>query len=246
VLLGGIVLDDDGKPVDFRTFLLPASDYAIDDVWDTVGLRGTGSNDIVVDGAFVPAYRSLSFTDVTRCAGPGQERNPGPLYRVPYGSVFSNAITTPIIGMATGAYDAHVAYQRERVRASYVGQKAAEDPFGQVRIAEAASLLDAAWLALERNMSDLLTHVRAGQKLPLALRLRVRRDQVTGTGQAIRAVDLLFENSGGRALKTGTPIQRFWRDAHAGRVHAINDPERALSMFGRGEFGHQVPPDAMV
>ena len=50
-------------------------------------------------------------------------------------------------------------------------------------------------------------------------------------------MDLLFENSGGRALKRGTPIQRFWRDAHAGRVHAINDPERALSMFGRGEFG---------
>ncbi|MFI5080874.1 MAG: hypothetical protein ACHQCE_07375, partial [Streptosporangiales bacterium] len=38
----------------FRTFLLPASDYVIDDVWDTVGLRGTGSNDIVVDGVFVP------------------------------------------------------------------------------------------------------------------------------------------------------------------------------------------------
>ncbi|MGH3287622.1 MAG: hypothetical protein ACRDPD_23495 [Streptosporangiaceae bacterium] len=47
-------------------------------------------------------------------------------------------------------------------------------------------------------------------------------------------------------MKTGTPIQRFWRDAHAGRVHAINDPERALSMFGRGEFGHDVPPDAMI
>ena len=78
------------------------------------------------------------------------------------------------------------------------------------------------------------------------LRWRTRRDQVTGTGQAIRAVDLLFENSGGRALKTGTPIQRFWRDAHAGRVHAINDPERALSMFGRGEFGYDVPPDAMI
>jgi 3-hydroxy-9,10-secoandrosta-1,3,5(10)-triene-9,17-dione monooxygenase len=246
VLLGGIVLNDDGKPVDFCTFLVPASDYVIDDVWDTVGLRGTGSNDIVVDGAFVPAHRALSFTDVTRCACPGHERNTGPLYRIPYGSVFSNAITTAVIGMATGAYDAHVAYQRDRVRASYVGQKAAEDPFAQVRVAEAASLVDAAWLALERNMSDLMAHARAGEKLPMPLRLRVRRDQVTGTGQAIRAVDLLFENSGGRALKLGTPIQRFWRDAHAGRVHAINDPERALSMFGRGEFGHDVPPDAMV
>jgi 3-hydroxy-9,10-secoandrosta-1,3,5(10)-triene-9,17-dione monooxygenase len=246
VLLGGIVTNEEGQPADFRTFLLPASDYTIDDVWDTVGLRGTGSNDIVVDGAFVPEHRSLSFTDVTRCACPGQQVNAGPLYRVPFGSIFSYAITTPIIGMATGAYAAHVEYQRGRVRASYVGQKAAEDPFGQVRIAEAASLLDAAWAALERNMAELMTRARAGEKLPLPLRLRVRRDQVTGTGQAIRAVDLLFENSGGRALKTGTPIQRFWRDAHAGRVHAINDPERALSMFGRGEFGHDVPPDAMI
>ena len=162
-------------------------------------------------------------------------------------SVFSYAITTPIIGMATGAYDAHVAYQRERVRASYVGQKAAEDPFGQVRVAEAAAELDAAWLALERNMTELMA-LRQGRarRSRCALRLRVRRDQVRGTGQAISAVDLLFENSGGRALRTGTPIQRFWRDAHAGRVHAINDPERALSMFGRGEFGLDVGPDAML
>src|SRR6266566_1595104 len=152
VLLGGIVTDDEGKPVDFCTFLLPASDYTIDDVWDTVGLRGTGSNDIVVDNAFVPAYRALSFTGVTKIACPGHQVNTGALYRIPFGSIFSYAITTPIIGMATGAYAAHVDYQRQRVRASYVGQRSAEDPFAQVRIAEAAALIDAAWLALERDM----------------------------------------------------------------------------------------------
>ena len=245
VLLGGIVTDDAGQPVDFCTFLLPASDYTIDDVWDTVGLRGTGSNDIVVDNAFVPAHRALSFTGVTKIACPGHQVNTGPLYRIPFGSIFSYAITTPIIGMATGAYAAHVDYQRQRVRASYVGQRSAEDPFAQVRIAEAAALIDAAWLALERDMTELMGHATSNEKIPLPLRLRTRRDQVTGTGQAIRAVDLLFENSGGRALKLGTPIQRFWRDAHAGRVHAINDPERALSTFGRGELGHDMPPDAM-
>jgi 3-hydroxy-9,10-secoandrosta-1,3,5(10)-triene-9,17-dione monooxygenase len=246
VLLGGIVTNDEGQPVDFCTFLLPSTDYRIDDVWDTVGLRGTGSNDIVVENAFVPKYRALSFSDVTRCKCPGHEVNDAALYRIPFGSIFSYAITTPIIGMATGAYDAYVDYQKERVRASYVGQKAKEDPYGQVRVAEAAALIDNTWLALERNMTELMGHVRRGERLPLPLRLRVRRDQVLGTGQAIRAVDLLFENSGGRALRMGTPIQRFWRDAHAGRVHAINDPERALSMFGRGEFGLEVPPDAML
>ena len=246
VLLGAIVPGDDGTPADFRTFLLPASDYVIDDVWDTVGLRGTGSNDIVVDGAFVPEHRSLSFTDVFRLDCPGQQVNPAPLYRIPYGSLFSYSITTPVIGMATGAYQAHVDYQRERVRASYVGQKAAEDPHAQVRVAEAAAELDSAWLALERNMAELMEHARAGTKIPLPLRLRVRRDQVRGTGQAISAVDSLFENSGGRALRMRTPIQRFWRDAHSGRVHAINDPERALTTFGRGEFGLKIQPDGMV
>jgi 3-hydroxy-9,10-secoandrosta-1,3,5(10)-triene-9,17-dione monooxygenase len=246
VLLGGFVFDDNGKPVDFRTFLLPISDYTIVDVWDTVGLRGTGSNDIVVDDVFVPEYRTLSFIDVNKCVVPGQEANPGPLFRMPYGAVFSFSITTPIIGMATGAYEAHVAYQRDRVRASYTGQKAAEDPHSQVRVARAGAEIDAAWLALERDITDLYTLANAGEKFPMELRLRARRDQVLGTERAISAIDLLFENSGGRALKMGTPLQRFWRDAHSGRVHAINDVERALTMFGRGEFGMDAGPDAMV
>ena len=53
-----------------------------------------------------------------------------------------------------------------------------------------------------------------------------------GTQRAIDAIDELFEASGGRALANGTYLQRAWRDAHAGRVHAANDPERALQMYG--------------
>jgi 3-hydroxy-9,10-secoandrosta-1,3,5(10)-triene-9,17-dione monooxygenase len=246
VFLGQIVTDAENRPVDFRTFLLPRSDYVIDDVWDTVGLRGTGSNDIVVDEVLVPEHRSLSFIDVSKLVVPGQELNHAPIYRLPYGSVFPYGITTPIIGMATGAHEAFVSYTRERVRVAYVGQKAAQDPFAQVRVAEAAAEIDGAWLALERNFTDLMGFARAGEPIPMALRLRVRRDQVRGTGQSIRAVDKLFESAGGRALKSGTPMQRFWRDVHAGRVHAINDPERALSMYGGGEFGLPVPADAML
>ena len=246
VLLGGIVTDAEKNPVDFKTFLLPISDYQIDDVWDTVGLRGTGSNDIVVEGVFVPEHRSLSFADVTKCVCPGQELNTAPLYKVPFGSVFSSTITTPIIGMASGAYDAHVAYQRDRISTAYLGAKTAEDPFAQVRVARAGAEIDAAWLALQHNMTELIAHARAGEPIPMPLRLRIRRDQVLGTERSVRAVDMLFENSGGRALRNGTAIQRFWRDVHAGRAHAINDPERALSMFGRGEFGLSPAADAML
>jgi 3-hydroxy-9,10-secoandrosta-1,3,5(10)-triene-9,17-dione monooxygenase len=244
VFLGGLVVDQDGTPTDFRTFLLPREDYRIDDVWDTIGLRGTGSNDILVDEVFVPEYRTLSFMDTGRCVCPGQDVNDGPLYRLPFASVFSCSISVPVIGMATGAYAAYVSYTRERVRAS-TGGKAAEDVFNQLRIAEAASNIDAAMLQIERNINEEMAYAGRGEKIPFPLRMRVRRDQVNATGAAIEAVDRLFESAGGRALKAGTPIQRFWRDAHAGRVHAINDPEKALAMFGRAELGLRVQ-DAWV
>lgn len=239
VLLGGPAFAD-GKPVDFCTYLLPIADYSIVDVWDTVGLRGTGSNDIVVEDVFVPQHRALSFIATSKCKTPGQEVNPGPLYRLPYGSVHPSTITAPIIGMAQGAYDAHLEHQRKRVRAAYMGEQSKEDPFAKVRIAEAASEIDAAWLQLTRNIDELYQLASRGEKLPVSTRLRVRRDQVRGTERAIFAIDRLFENSGGRAIQRGTPIQRFWRDAHAGRVHAANDAERAYLMFGTGAFGQPV------
>ena len=242
VLLGGLVSNDEGQVIDFKTFMLPRPDYTIDDVWDTVGLRGTGSNDIVVDDIFVPADFTLSMGDTGKCYGPGQEQNPANLYKLPFHSIFTSTITTPIVGMAQGAYDEHVEMQRKRVRAAYIAEKTANDPFASVRIARASSDIDAAWALLMNNIRDEQAMVEKGEKIPLRQRLKVRRDQVVGTERAIGAIDMLFENSGGRALASGTYLQRAWRDAHAGRAHAANDPERALQMFGAVEFGQKIDP----
>jgi 3-hydroxy-9,10-secoandrosta-1,3,5(10)-triene-9,17-dione monooxygenase len=245
VLLGAIVMGPEGKPVDFLTILVPRSDYSIDDVWDVVGLRGTGSNDIVIDKQFIPAHRTLSFNDVGALKCPGQELNTAPLYKLPFGTVFSNTITAPIIGIAEGAYKAHIDRMQERVRISYGGQKVSGDGFAHVRVARAASEIDAAWLQLERNIREELRFADAGEEIPRELRLRARRDQVRGTERCIEAIALLFKNSGGHSLKSGNPIERAWRDANAGSVHAANDTERWLSMYGKGEFGLPIE-DAMI
>ena len=242
VLLGGLVTDAEGRVVGFRTFLLPRADYEIVDAWDTVGLAGTGSHDIQVCGAFVPDDFTLSMTDTGRCHGPGQEVNTGNLYKLPFHSLFTSTITAPIIGMACGAYAEHVAAQRTRVRAAFTGEKAVDDPFVNVRIGRAGSEVDAAWALLTANIRELQAHVARGDRIPLDLRLKVRRDQVVGTERAIEAIDLLFESAGARALDRGCHLQRAWRDAHAGRVHAANDPERALRMFGAAELGQQLEP----
>ncbi len=241
VLLGGLVFSDEGQVVDFRTFLVPRERYEIVDVWNVVGLAGTGSNDIVVEDVFIPETFTLSMAETGRCKGPGQAVNTGDLYKLQFHSLFTTTITTPIIGMARGAYEEHVTMQQNRVRASY-GEKASLDPFAAVRVATASSDIDAAWALLMSNIREQQAYVARGEKIPITQRLRIRRDQVLGTQRAIDAIDLLFEASGGRALANGTPLQRAWRDAHAGRVHAANDPERALQMYGASEFGHKVDP----
>jgi 3-hydroxy-9,10-secoandrosta-1,3,5(10)-triene-9,17-dione monooxygenase len=242
VLLGGLVLNDDGNVVDFRTFMVPRSDYTIQDVWNVVGLRGTGSNDILVDDVFVPEAFTLSMSDTGRCYGPGQEQNTSNLYKLPFHSVFTATISTPLMGMAYGAYEEHVEMQRQRVRAAYLAEKTANDPYASVRIARASNEIDAAWVLQVHNFRELQSHVERGEKIPLRLRLKLRRDQVIASERAIRAIDMMFESSGGRALAEGSYLQRAWRDAHAGRVHAANDPERALQMFGSLEFGHKIDP----
>ncbi len=243
-VVGGPVFKD-GKAVDFVSFLIPREDYTIKDVWNVVGLRGTGSNTLEVKDVFVPRHRMLSFRAMATGEAPGLERNTAPVYKMPWGTIHPSTISAPIIGMAYGAYEAHVEHQGKRVRAAYAGEKSKEDPFAKVRIAEAASDIDAAWRQLSGNLQAEYDLLLAGEEIPMDLRLAARRDQVRATGRAIAAIDLLFENSGAHALENGTPIQRFWRDAHAGRVHAANDPERAYVAFGNGEFGVPIG-DTMV
>lgn len=236
-LVGGLVVGEQGRPVDFMTVLIPCTDYAIEDVWDVIGLRGTASNDIIVRRAFVPEHRVMSNYEQAQLCGPGQKVNTGPLYRMPFGTVFSNAVTAPVVGMAAGCYRACVAAMRDRARLSLGGGRFAEDQFAQVAVARAASEIDAAVLQTNRNLREMYEYAVQGERIPMELRLRVRRDQVRATERALEAIDILFKTAGGNSLGSGNPIERAWRDAHAGSVHTANDVERALGMYGKGEFG---------
>src|SRR6202163_3462948 len=64
-LIGGIVNDEESGESGPRIFLLPASDYTVIDTWHVIGLAGTGSKDVAVEDVFVPAYRSLSVSQIT-------------------------------------------------------------------------------------------------------------------------------------------------------------------------------------
>ncbi|MDH6280216.1 3-hydroxy-9,10-secoandrosta-1,3,5(10)-triene-9,17-dione monooxygenase oxygenase subunit [Prescottella agglutinans] len=239
-LLGALVVCEDRRPVDFMTVIVPRTDYRINDVWDVVGLRGTASNEITVEKAFVPEYRVLRNYDAAQLRAPGTKINTAPLYKLPFGAIFTSAVAAPVIGTVAGCYEIYLNAMRDRVRLSLGGGRFAEDQFAQVAVARASSEIDAAILQMDRNIRELVELAEEGQPLPMSKRLRVRRDQVRGTERALEAIDLLFKTAGGNSLGRGNPIERAWRDAHAGSVHVANDAERALSMYGRGAFGLPV------
>ena len=240
VFLGGIAPGDGAFP-DMRTYLLPRSDYRIDDNWRVAGLCGTGSKDIVVDGAFVPEYRTHRFVDGFLLKSPGQALNPGPLYRLPFGCVFGSAIGVPAIGAAQGALERFSGATRGRVSA-LGGVKVADDVFVQTRLASAAAEIDAARESLRRDWRELVAFAEAGTGIPLAPRIRCRFDSSQAVLRGAAAVDRLFEASGGRAIFLDNPIQRTFRDVHAMRAHALNNPDKSARLLGRFELSPESAP----
>ena len=238
-VLGGMAPVGPGEPPDMRTYLVPRRDYTIDDNWYVMGLSGTGSKDLVVEDAFVPEYRTHSFRDAFYLTNPGAAVNDGPLYRLPFGIVFPNCIASPAIGVALGALQNFREQTKTRV-SSRDQSRVAEDPFIQFRLAEAAAEVDGARDRLLANFATMMRLVRAGEEIPLTDRARYRWDAAKGLDWSMRAVDRLLEASGGRGIFLDNPIQRAWRDVHAMRAHAGNNPEKAAAIFGRSEFG--LPP----
>ena len=239
-VLGGMVPPvNAGEPPDARTFLVPRQDYAIDDNWYVMGLCGTGSKDLVVGDAFVPEYRTHSYRDAFYLMNPGAVVNDAPLYRLPFGLVFPAGLASPAIGVALGALEAFREQAKTRV-SPRDRTRVAEDPLIQFRLAEAAAEVDAARDRLLGNFAEMMRLVCAGKEIPLTQRARYRWDAAKATDWSVRAIDRLFEASGGGGIFLTNPIQRAWRDVHAMRAHAGNNPERAAAVFGRSEFG--LPP----
>lgn len=226
--LGGFVEESGSGAPTIYHFLIPKTDYRIiEESWKVVGLCGTGSNDLVMDETFVPAYRAIPSADVFNSS---DRTDVAPLYRYPYAAVFPNAITGSIIGMAEGALECVLA--RQRLRAHPRNGNYADDPYTNESVGEAASEIAASRAQLMANLVEIQDLLTAGQPIPMSLRVRVRRDQVRGSWRAVSALDELFARSGGGGLRTvDNPLQRLWRDAHAGLNHTINVPGRPYHSF---------------
>ena len=230
IVLGGLVEGEelvDGIPQMYH-FLLPRSDYEIvEDSWNVMGLRGTGSKDIIVNDAVVPEYRVLNATKVFDGTAATEAGRDEALYRMPWSAIFPVALSAAVVGICEGALACHYSYQASRT--SMLGPMA-KNPYLSSRVGEAASEIHASRSQLLYNVSNMYA-LAAG-----------RRDQVRAARRAVEALDDIYIRSGGGATRDENPLAKWFRDAHTAINHTIFAAEdmyhaHAAMMMGQAPTG---------
>ncbi|NCF18503.1 MAG: flavin-dependent monooxygenase, partial [Haliea sp.] len=217
VLLGAIVPGEG-----FRTFLLPNSDYEILDTWQSMGLQGTGSNDIVVEGAFVPDYRTHKQSDGFSGTNPGIEVNGAPLYRLPWAQTFIRVVSTPAIGAAREGLRL---YKNTVVsKASGDVTKLAGDVSTLERVASATNAIDEMEALLYRNFDQMMAAVESGVSISIEDRALYRYQASLVIEKSMGVIDSLFSSAGGSSVFIDSEIQQRFLDIHTARAHVANNP----------------------
>lgn len=227
IFLGGLIFGDEGPP-EYRTFMVPREDFEIVDTWHVIGLKGTGSKDVVVEDAFVPEHRTHRGSDGFNCDNPGKHAFPQDLYKLPFGQIFVRAVSTAAIGALQGALDAFVDFGA--VQVGNMGSKTAEQPPAQEAVASASREIDEMKLVMNRNFEVLMDRVRAGKPLDnIEQRVHFRDQAAQVVERCANQAYKLFSVSGGRGIFEDFDVNRHMMDIFAARAHFANNPD----MFGR-------------
>jgi alkylation response protein AidB-like acyl-CoA dehydrogenase len=227
---GAPKVDGNGVP-ETRQCLLRLSQCEILDTWHTTGLRGTGSNDVVVRDEFVEEEHSFSFQD------PKLVRRPGPLYAFPF--LFMAKGSAPALGIARHAIDAVIESAGGKPARRYtVGEHIEapkvlrEDVCVQEAVGRAETLLAAARAYFFDVMGDLWVTLLDGRQ-PSERQLALFSSTYPHVvGVCVDVVQLVYKATGGTAVYQKGPLDRCLRDVLTMNQHVIGTP-RTYEMAGR-------------
>ena len=240
--LGGVPAVEGGAG-ERSIFLVPRSDYAIEDTWRVSGLKATGSHDIAVQGALVPDYRRLRWIDNFNGVGPGQVVNKSSLYRWIFGQIFFRGVSTAGLGALAGMLDAYLRYGSARVAR---GARAVDDPSVQLVVAEVAAAIDEMKTILFRNLDQLRDYAARGALPPLTERIAYKFHSAVVAERCSLLAARLFKAAGGAGLHADLPFGRILADITAGRQHISNQYDAIGRNYGAALFGIGEQKDLML
>ncbi len=208
---GTPVLDAAGKPV-ARMMLFPQSAAEMREVWDVLGLRGTGSDAYSVSDLMVPEAHSVQF------ASQPQGHARGPLYVFPLDSLWASGFASVALGLAQAMLDALAQLAREKTPRGFK-RPLAESPSVQSLIARGDAGLRSARLFLRSSVAEIWASVEATRKIELDQRMAIRLAASHAIKAAQSVADECYHAAGATAVFAANPFERRFRDIHAVTQH---------------------------
>jgi alkylation response protein AidB-like acyl-CoA dehydrogenase len=224
-----------------RWFLFPLADATVFDVWHMDGMSATGSNDFAVDDLFVPAERSLDFTEMSTGTTPGASLHPNPMYRVPLAPFLGIASAIPIIGAAKGVVRR---FKEELPSRVSFGAPQAERPAVLMALGQADTDVNLAEVALRDSVRVLMRLAESDDRANVGARARLRANIVNATWLARDSVRRVIDSLGTTVHHSDHPIQRAVRDITVATGHVLHDRTAAMELHGRLLIG--MPPQATL
>jgi 3-hydroxy-9,10-secoandrosta-1,3,5(10)-triene-9,17-dione monooxygenase len=240
---GGMVEVAPGVEIpNYGSALLLRDQYTIEDTWHVGGSKGTGSNDIVVDNAFIPERRFLSHPkheynpDHT---APGLAVHPNPLYRVPWAVMFNLVLVAPMLGLGRKFLDDWAT--ETSTRKSNWGGMLRDDPLMQMHLAEAEWIHDAAVKKMYDAIDTITEAAEAGVHLEKIERARMRWNITKGCQEVGFSVNKLMRVSSGRTVFTDHPLHRSYQDVTAELGHAFLVSDAVGQYYGAALLNSSAP-----
>lgn len=237
-ILGIPISDAVGTIVDRGAALIPRSEVTIRNDWDTIGLRGSGSNTVTAKDVFVPNERIALLSRMLReDYASGHLRNE-PLYRMPLLPLLSTNLVFPILGMAKAAFELIVEGAPHRGISYTQYGKQVNAAVTHLQVGEAATKIDAAEALLKRSVREVeAVAATCDVSMTREQRARIWRDAGAASQMLWEAVDLLARMSGSSFARVGNPMNRLWRDVRVAGLHGALRTSTTAEIFGRIIFG---------
>lgn len=215
-----------------RTAVMPRASITVDETWDTVGLRATGSHDILADGVVVPE-------DWTFIRG-GRPQQEDAIFRYPAMALAAQVLAVVGLGAAGAALD--WLHQDAMGRSSVTGAPSpAARAYVQIEYARARGLLSGARAAFYDAIEAGWHQMQTRGEVDRDSHIHLRHTASKAAQDAAEAARLAFVLGGSEAIATGHPLGRCMIDAAAVAQHAFIGAG-SWQAAGAALFGQATPP----
>jgi alkylation response protein AidB-like acyl-CoA dehydrogenase len=202
-------LRGDGNPV-VLTMLFPKSATKFTDIWHTIGLRGTGSDQYSVTDLFVPEGYAVDVLSRRDQAA----REPGLLYRFSSLSLYAAGFAGVALGIGRSTLDHFIELARDKIPRG-AKNTMRNNNLIQAQTAQSEARLSSARRWLLGSLEEITEAVRQRGHITLDERMTIRLASTFAIHQSVEVVDLLYQAAGSGAIFNVNPFERRFRDIHS-------------------------------